>query len=89
MAHRLDKTAQKDSAPARSEPDVSMVPPRTQYRDGLSVAPLICPSWAGGSRTLRPAVVVTRCVTEVAPALTSEPAATPQLRGIGPHIAAQ
>ncbi len=89
MANRLDRTAQKDSAHACSEVDLSQSPARTQYRDGLSVAPLICPSWAGGSRTLRPAGIATHRVAEVAPALTSETAATPQLRGTGPHIAAQ
>ncbi len=89
MAHFLDRTAQKDSAHARSDVDPFLPPSRIQFRDGLSVAPLICPSWAGGSRTLRPAVVATHRVAEVAPALTSETAATPQLRGTGPHIAAQ
>ncbi|WP_412551768.1 hypothetical protein [Shimia sp. MIT910701] len=89
MAHCLDRTAQKDSAHARSDVDLSQSPSRTQYRDGLSVAPLICPSWAGGSRTLRPAGIAAHRVAEVAPALTSETAATPQLRGTGPHIAAQ
>ncbi len=87
MAHYLDRTAQKDSAHARSDADMSMFLPRTQYRDGLSVAPLICPSWAGGSRTLRPAGIAALEVVEVIPALTSETAATPQLRGTGPHIA--
>ncbi len=89
MAHCLDRMAQKISAHARSDVDLSQSPARTQYRDGLSVAPLICPPWAGGSRTLRPAVVATHRVAEVAPALTSETAATPQLRGTGLHIAAQ
>ncbi|SMP30753.1 hypothetical protein [Shimia sagamensis] len=89
MAHYLDMTAQKDGAVARSAAHLFASPARTQYRDGLSVAPLICPSWAGGSRKMRPAVVATHRVVEVAPALTSEPAATPQLRGIGPHIAVQ
>ncbi|MFY0661598.1 MAG: hypothetical protein JXR15_13990 [Shimia sp.] len=89
MAHRLDMTARKDSAHARSAAGLFLSPSRTQYRDGLSVAPLICPLWAGGSRKMRPAVVATHRVAEVAPALTSEPAATPQLRGTGPHFAAQ
>ena len=89
MAHRLDRTAQKDGAPARFGAVLFLSPSLTQYRDRLSVAPLICPSWAGGSRKTRPAVVATHCVVEVAPALTSEPAATPQLRGTAPHIAAQ
>ena len=89
MAYRLDRTAQEDGAPARLGAVLYISPSLTQYRDGLSVAPLICPSWAGGSRKMRPAVVATHSVAEVAPAMTSEPAATPQLRGIAPHIAAQ
>lgn len=89
MAHCLYIAAQKGSAPARSDAGLSLSSSRTQFRDDFSVAPLICPSWAGGSRKTRPAVVATHCVVEVAAALTSEPAATPQLRGTGPHIAAQ
>lgn len=87
MVHRLDKTAHKDSARARSDAGLFLPPARTQYRNGLSVAPWICPTWAGGSRTLRPAGIVTGLVAEVISALTSETAATPQLRGIRPHIA--
>lgn len=89
MAHRLDMTAQKDGAQARFGAVLFPSPSRTQFRDGFSVAPLICPTWAGGSRKMRPAVVAKHCVVEVAPALTSEPAAIPQLRGTAPHIAAQ
>ena len=89
MAHRLDRTAQKDSAQPQSAAGLFLSPSRTQYRDGLSVAPLFCPSWAGGSRKMRPAGIATSDVAEVIPALTSETAATPQLRGTGPHIAAQ
>ncbi|WP_295175324.1 hypothetical protein [Shimia sp.] len=87
MAHRLDKTAQKGGAHARSDAALCQSPKHTEYCDGLSVAPLICPAWAGGSRKTRPAGIATHEVAEVIPALTSETAATPQLRGIGPHIA--
>lgn len=60
-----------------------------EHCDGLSIAPLICPIGAGGSRDKRPAVIAAQVVAEVITALTSETAAIPQLRGTVSHIAAQ
>lgn len=57
--------------------------------NGLSIAPLICPIGAGGSRDKRPAVIAALVVAEVITALTSETAAHPQTRGAASHIAAQ
>jgi xanthine dehydrogenase accessory factor len=47
-----------------------------KHCDGISVAPLICPIWAGGSRDKRPAVIASQVVAEVITALTSETTAT-------------
>ncbi|SFL18745.1 xanthine dehydrogenase accessory protein XdhC [Shimia haliotis] len=60
-----------------------------EFCDGLSIAPLICPIGAGGSRDKRPAVIAALVAAEVITALTSETAAIPQLRGAVSHIAAQ
>jgi hypothetical protein len=87
MAHRLNMTAQKGSVPALPDAGFYQSPKHTEYRGGLSVAPLICPLRAGGSRKTRPAGIAIHEVAEVIPALTSETAATPQFRGAGPHIA--
>lgn len=58
--------------------------------DGLSVADLICPIGAGGSRDKRPAVIAAQVAAEVITALTSETAADhPQTGGTALHIAAQ
>lgn len=57
--------------------------------DGLSIAPLICPIGAGGSRDKRPAVIAALVVAEVITALTSEPAAYSPEWGAVSHIAAQ
>lgn len=57
--------------------------------NGLSIAPLICPIGAGGSRDKRPAVIAALVVSEVITALTSETAAHPQSRGAASHFAAQ
>ena len=57
--------------------------------DGLSIAPLICPIGAGGSRDKRPAVIAAQVAAEVITALTSETTATPRQRGTVSHIAAQ
>ncbi|MDA5094764.1 xanthine dehydrogenase accessory protein XdhC [Aliiroseovarius sp. KMU-50] len=60
-----------------------------KHCDRTSVAPLICPIGAGGSRDKRPAVIAALVVSEVITALTSEPAAHPQNWGAVSHIAAQ
>ncbi len=58
--------------------------------DGLSVADLICPIGAGGSRDKRPAVIAALVVAEVITALTSETAAQcPAFGEAALHIAAQ
>ena len=57
--------------------------------DGLSIAPLICPIGAGGSRDKRPAVIAAQVVAEVITALTSETAAQPPEWGTATPIAAQ
>ena len=60
-----------------------------EHCDGLSIAPLICPIGAGGSRDKRPAVIAAQVVAEVITALTSETTATPLKRGTVSQIAAQ
>ena len=58
--------------------------------DGLSVADLICPIGAGGSRDKRPAVIAAQVAAEVITALTSETAADhPAYGETALHIAAQ
>ena len=57
--------------------------------DGLSVAPLICPIGAGGSRDKRPAVIAALVAAEVITALTSETAAVSPKGGTALHLAAQ
>ncbi|WP_298908638.1 xanthine dehydrogenase accessory protein XdhC [uncultured Aliiroseovarius sp.] len=57
--------------------------------DDLSVAPLICPIGAGGSRDKRPAVIAALVAAEVITALTSETAAKSPDWGAVSHIAAQ
>ncbi|WP_323767106.1 xanthine dehydrogenase accessory protein XdhC [Antarctobacter sp.] len=57
--------------------------------DGLSIAPLICPIGAAGSRDKRPAVIAAFVVADVIAALTCEPAEDHPERGTAPHIAAQ
>ncbi|WP_425046467.1 xanthine dehydrogenase accessory protein XdhC [Primorskyibacter sp. S87] len=57
--------------------------------DGLSIAPLICPIGAGGSRDKRPAVIAALVVAEVITALTSETTAFSPEWGTVTHIAAQ
>jgi len=56
---------------------------------GLSVANLICPIGAGGSRDKRPAVIAAFVVAEVIAALTSETAAKARKRAGAPHDAAR
>lgn len=60
-----------------------------KHCDGLSVAPLICPIGAGGSRDKRPAVIAALVAAEVITALTSETTAQSPNRGAVSHIAAQ
>ncbi len=60
-----------------------------KHCDGLSVAPLICPIGAGGSRDKRPAVIAALVVAEVITALTSETTAYHPCEGAVSHIAAQ
>lgn len=60
-----------------------------KHCDGLSVASLICPIGAGGSRDKRPAVIAAQVVAEVITALTSETTAYRPLGGSVSHIAAQ
>ncbi|WP_193142689.1 xanthine dehydrogenase accessory protein XdhC [Meridianimarinicoccus sp. MJW13] len=60
-----------------------------KHCDGVSVAPLICPIGAGGSRDKRPAVIAAQVVAEVITALTSETAAFHPHWGAASHIAAQ
>ncbi|MCV6824534.1 MULTISPECIES: xanthine dehydrogenase accessory protein XdhC [Halocynthiibacter] len=60
-----------------------------KFCDGLSIAPLICPIGAGGSRDKRPAVIAAHVVAEVITALTSEPAAERPEGVTVSHIAAQ
>ena len=57
--------------------------------DGLSIAPLICPIGAGGSRDKRPPVIAAQVAAEVITALTSETTATPHFGGTVSQIAAQ
>lgn len=60
-----------------------------KHCNGLSVAPLICPIGAGGSRDKRPAVIAALVAAEVITALTSETAAVSPDRGTALHLAAQ
>ncbi|MBO9398484.1 hypothetical protein J7400_17565 [Shimia sp. R9_2] len=60
-----------------------------EFCDGRSIAPLICPIGAGGSRDKRPAEIGATVKADVTTALTSETAAIPQVWGSVPHIAAQ
>ncbi|MGR3624566.1 xanthine dehydrogenase accessory protein XdhC [Pseudophaeobacter sp.] len=60
-----------------------------KHCDGLSIAPLICPIGAGGSRDKRPAVIAALVAAEVITAQTSEPAAVSPEWGTALHIAAQ
>lgn len=60
-----------------------------KHCDGLSVAPLICPIGAGGSRDKRPAVIAALVAAEVISALTSETTAYHPCEGAVSHIAAQ
>lgn len=60
-----------------------------KHCDGLSVASLICPIGAGGSRDKRPAVIAAQVVAEVITALTSETTASRPFGGSVSHIAAQ
>lgn len=61
-----------------------------EHCDGLSVADLICPIGAGGSRDKRPAVIAALVAAEVITALTSETAAFhPDFGDSVSHLAAQ
>ncbi|WOI35295.1 xanthine dehydrogenase accessory protein XdhC [Tritonibacter scottomollicae] len=61
-----------------------------EHCDGLSVADLICPIGAGGSRDKRPAVIAALVAAEVITALTSETAAFhPDFGDAVSHLAAQ
>jgi len=61
-----------------------------EHCDGLSVADLICPIGAGGSRDKRPAVIAALVAAEVITALTSETAAFhPDFGDTVSHLAAQ
>ncbi|MEP3634119.1 MAG: xanthine dehydrogenase accessory protein XdhC [Shimia thalassica] len=51
------------------------------FCDGLSVASLICPIGAGGSRDKRPSVIAAQVAAEVITVLTSEPAAASAPKG--------
>ena len=60
-----------------------------KHCDGLSIAPLICPIGAGGSRDKRPAVIAALTVAEVITALTSETTAERPFGGPATQFAAQ